>query len=206
MTGVNVTNQRKYHETTNTNFVVSSIVRRFVTERKARLATTAVVAPGAARGFTLIELLVVIAIIAILSTIATVSLTQARQRARDTKRVADIQQVRSALVLYSNARADYPPAASTIPQANLLTLGSGNAACLDSSDDGFRNSCPDPAQTFMGRVPADIPASRAYKYWKAESNTYNIQFELEDEIGDFKDTDNNNKIECNATQQGITCN
>jgi len=60
------------------------------------------------KGFTLIELLVVIAIIALLSTIAVVSLGNARQKARDAKRIADIKQMQTALELdYNNTGNGY---------------------------------------------------------------------------------------------------
>ena len=60
------------------------------------------------KGFTLIELLIVIAIIGLLATLAIVSLTSAQQRARDTKRVADVKAMQTAMELYWNETASYP--------------------------------------------------------------------------------------------------
>jgi len=53
-------------------------------------------------GFTLIELLVVIAIMGLLLTAAITAMDSARQRARDTKRKADLKQIYTALNLYLN--------------------------------------------------------------------------------------------------------
>jgi prepilin-type N-terminal cleavage/methylation domain-containing protein len=52
------------------------------------------------RGFTLIELLVVIAIIGILSATVLVSLNTTRLKARDARRLSDMQQIQTALELY----------------------------------------------------------------------------------------------------------
>ena len=60
------------------------------------------------QGFTLIELLVVIAIIGILSTLAIIALGSARQKARDSKRVADINQISKALELCYSDNNSYP--------------------------------------------------------------------------------------------------
>jgi prepilin-type N-terminal cleavage/methylation domain-containing protein len=58
--------------------------------------------------FTLIELLVVIAIIGILATVSVIALNNARAKSRDTKRVADIKQLTTALALYYNDKKEYP--------------------------------------------------------------------------------------------------
>ena len=58
-------------------------------------------------GFTLIELLVVIAIIGLLSSIVLVSLQGARAKARDSRRMHDLDQIRLALFLYDDAYGNY---------------------------------------------------------------------------------------------------
>lgn len=60
------------------------------------------------RGFTLIELLVVISIISLLSSVVISNITAARVKARDTKRISDLQQIRTALELYYNTNGYYP--------------------------------------------------------------------------------------------------
>ncbi len=59
-------------------------------------------------GFTLIELLVAMTIMAVLMGIALVSYQGARRAARDGKRKADLEQIRSALEIYRNDCAAYP--------------------------------------------------------------------------------------------------
>lgn len=79
------------------------------------------------KGFTLIELLVVIAIIGILSTLAVVSLGNARTRARDSKRLADVRTVQSALEIYYTDQQSYPAG----PGANGAA-GTVEGLCLDN--------------------------------------------------------------------------
>ncbi|MDP3954087.1 MAG: prepilin-type N-terminal cleavage/methylation domain-containing protein [bacterium] len=59
-------------------------------------------------GFTLVELLVVIAIIGILATLLLLQLTVARGKARDVKRISDINQMRTSVELYFDDNAQYP--------------------------------------------------------------------------------------------------
>ncbi|MFB6212908.1 MAG: prepilin-type N-terminal cleavage/methylation domain-containing protein [Candidatus Magasanikbacteria bacterium] len=60
-------------------------------------------------GFTLIEMLVVVAIIGLLSSAVLVGLNDARQRARDARRISDLRQIQNGLELYYNSNGRYPP-------------------------------------------------------------------------------------------------
>lgn len=141
------------------------------------------------KGFTLIELLVVVAIIGLLSTLAVLALGSARQKARDAKRVADVQQLRSALELYYADNNQYPDDGSTPP----LILGLGAASCLDNT--GFQTTCS--GTTYMGNVPRDPSMSGSagsactgassavceYAYTSASSSEYSVSFYLESGTG-----------------------
>jgi prepilin-type N-terminal cleavage/methylation domain-containing protein len=95
------------------------------------------------KGFTLVELLVVIAIIGMLSTIAVVSLGQARLKARDAKRIADMRQVGAALEIYYSDQSAYP----TFSSGNGATI---NGDCI-SSTNGIAATCA--GTTYMAVVP-----------------------------------------------------
>lgn len=62
------------------------------------------------KAFTLIELMVVVAIISILSAIVLGNLTQAKAKARDSKRVSDLAQIQLALEVFFDRCNAYPTA------------------------------------------------------------------------------------------------
>lgn len=80
-------------------------------------------------GFTMIELLVSATIIAVLSAIGLVSFRSANMKARNGKRMADLQQVRAALEIY---RSDYPTYPTTIGTAGDLATITGLDTYLSS--------------------------------------------------------------------------
>ncbi|MCD5381926.1 MAG: type II secretion system GspH family protein [Candidatus Pacebacteria bacterium] len=61
-----------------------------------------------AQGFTLVEMLVVLAIVIVLLAIVLPSFGDARQNARDKKRIADLAQIQLALEVYFDIHGHYP--------------------------------------------------------------------------------------------------
>jgi general secretion pathway protein G len=115
-------------------------------------------------GFTLIELLVVIAIIGLLSTLSVLALNAARARARDAKRISDVQQIQTALEMYYNDTNAYPANASVTAGGQIAT--GGNV---------YMKIVPTPPQP----VDGSCPAASAYTYASSGtggSATYSIQY------------------------------
>lgn len=131
------------------------------------------------KGFTLIELLVVIAIIGLLSTLAVVALGNAREKARDSKRLSDVKQIQLALELYFNDNSTFPVVTGTLGTAGFTTLSSGN---------GFSDSSSASGTVYMGLVPSEpLPqagAGAGYEY-VGEATDYTITFTLEGSAGGF---------------------
>lgn len=104
------------------------------------------------KGFTLIELLVVITIMGILMGILLVSYQGARVSARDGKRKADLEQIRSALQMYHSDINKYPASGSIV--CGQALSGGGN--------------------TYMTEIPCDplSGANYTYKYNLLTEHTY----------------------------------
>ena len=102
------------------------------------------------RGFTLIELLVVIAIIGLLSTLAVVALNNARQKSRDSKRVADIKQIQTALELYYSDANQYP---STVTPGNAISYGTTVYMAVVPNNPSPRNDGPCGTANYVYTLP-----------------------------------------------------
>lgn len=71
------------------------------------------------KGFTLIELLVVIFIIGLLASIIIVAVSSARAKGRDSRRVADIKSVQTALEMYNDTNGSYPVQTTAVYSCTL---------------------------------------------------------------------------------------
>lgn len=132
------------------------------------------------KGFTLIELLVVVAIIGLLATLAVVALGAARERARDSKRMADIRNTQTALELYYTDQADYPTQVLVQDIATYF-LCNGATRAWEAT-----NTCT-AAEPILVAVP-DVPtddATDVFNYTSADGSDYSIYFVLEGTVGNI---------------------
>lgn len=148
---------------------------------------------GRLGGFTLIELLVVMAIISLLSSIVLTSVGQVRSKARDSKRVQDLIQVRNALEQYAlDNQGLYPPdPVRTFP---LSTRGESCWDCVTTNVEYDSNRLealssylnPRPADPFGPFTGGGIAGARGYWYKVSESRKhYKIAI-----LGSVEDLDN----------------
>lgn len=107
------------------------------------------------RGFTLIELLVVIAIIGIVAALIVVSVSAARTRAKDTRVITDLNQIRTAAEVINSADSNYTAVLTDtnigIAMNDMINQGAnannvlrtGNAAeyCVEAKMPGGKWGC-----------------------------------------------------------------
>ena len=160
------------------------------------------------KGFTLIELLVVIAIISLLATLAITSLNNARKKARDSKRLADIGQLQKALDLYYNEHHTY------IQSGNCGATSPNGGWCNSSQSLSGNHWLRNGASTldaFIGIDPLD-PLHSATANWAPTNGVtyfyfasgyggtgqwYMIIFGLENTSHEYQDSDG--VTACNGT-------
>jgi general secretion pathway protein G len=90
------------------------------------------------RGFTLIELLVVIAIIGLLSTIIAAPIQNARKKARDAKKIAELKSLQLAIEQYGESNdGNYPVTLAQLSPAYMPLLPTFTASTTSSSRDTY---------------------------------------------------------------------
>ena len=134
------------------------------------------------KGFTLIELMVVVAIMGLLAALAVISLNNARQRARDARRISDIKQIQTALELYYLDNNEYPDSSGEVIEGKCISDTNGLASDCDGDvymrltpsnpqprGDG---DCPDTHYVYVGDTDA------------GDTVSYHIEYCLGSETGD----------------------
>lgn len=110
-------------------------------------------------GFTLMEMLVVIAIIGLLASFLLVSLGSSRAKARDTRRISDINEIRKALELYYQACGVYP-------RANASGELEPDASNWSGEQEQPGSSCPNGTKlsSFISPSAFKDPQGNPYRY------------------------------------------
>lgn len=125
-------------------------------------------------GFTLVELLVVIAIIGLIATISVLALGNARAKSRDSKRVADVKQMQTALELFYSDMNRYPT-------LNEWASGSLHSTSTETGTTTYMSTIPAPV------TPTDSSCTsrqNSYTYQvSADGGSYSISFCLGNSTG-----------------------
>ncbi len=133
------------------------------------------------KGFTLIELLVVISIIGILVAVSIFGLSGARESARDARRKADLELIKSGLEIY---RADCNRYPASLTAGSALVGATPPTTCLATN-------------TYISAVPTDSISTRTYRYATTASG-YELCVSLEQATG---------SVTCGGSSNcGTTCN
>lgn len=114
------------------------------------------------KGFTLIELLVIMAIIGLLFSIILAYLNNARTKARDARRLADLKEFTLALSVFFDDNQRYPTIAEGLNQLSSESVPNCNG------------------QPCMPGVPKD-PDGTSYYYYQCGPAFYHIGANLEDQ-------------------------
>jgi len=132
------------------------------------------------KGFTLVELLITMTVIGVLTSLALVSYQGSRKTARDAKRKADLEQIRSALEMYRTDNGAYPTggAGSNRPDWILNTGVTDEHPLGILKDEGYLAVVPiDPGLNACidGCPPGDCGKAQFYSYRSDAGITYKLQ-------------------------------
>lgn len=116
------------------------------------------------RGFTIIELLVVVFIIGLLASAISANLILGQKKARDRRRVADLQNIAAAVEFYRSKNRYYPADANTV---NGIYSNGANWII------------PGLVPTYIQILPTDPTNSVTYRYqYRTDTNSQASKYEL----------------------------
>ncbi len=124
------------------------------------------------KGFTLIELLLVVAIIGLLASIVLVTINGARSKARDAKRVSDMQSLAQALEMYDGDSGHYPISATWTSECSIPGNWIPDGSNYNWSAPYLLPQPRDPAESCSGAI------QQKYSYW-SDGKTYQLTTTLE---------------------------
>jgi len=127
---------------------------------------------GRKRGFTLVELLVVVAIIGLLVSMIVINLQNAKAKARDSRRVADIDGIAIALTLYHNDKNYYPTYSGQITGLDVVSIELKNAGFISATP-------PDPLNQDASAACGNPPNGYHYYYNSSDGKNYILWYCLE---------------------------
>jgi len=156
-------------------------------------------------GFTLIELLIVISIIATIIAFAVPNFLGARQRANDTKKKAELVQLKNALRIYYNDYATYP---------ENYNGGTGKLNYIKGCGADHVTGCPCSASLdfaaggtgceviYMKKFPSDLGNLTMSYYQASNGDDFCLKVSLEN----ASDPDiSKSQTKCGATVSGAPC-
>jgi len=153
-------------------------------------------------GFTLLELLVVMGIIALIMALAVPNLMGARIRARDTRKKAEMSQLKNALRMFYNDNQRYPTINTGNPSnfngcgSRVLTGDYGQCPCANGIAFGTGIACSE--NVYMKKWPTDMGGGASQiKYINPDPDDFCLYTTLENTA----DTD----IEASWARCGISC-
>ena len=138
---------------------------------------------------TKIEVLVVLLVIGVLGLVSGVAVLGARERVRDTARLAQVRELQDGLESFftdHSAYPEWPDATDSTPEEGALPLGQATTLCLSDEgfscttapDDAYLDVVPTPPTTGLRELSSCRGVANAYCY-QSNGETYGIQFELE---------------------------
>lgn len=135
-----------------------------------------------------------VVIFLILCGVALYGLSRVWSRADAVQTLSQATRIRNGLNLYYYYHRDFPPTGGLLSPINL---GQGEAVCLDKTEAGLNNICPQDA------ILPILPGG--FQYQKTVLGDYNLAFILAKSVAGFKDANKDGKIVCLVNAQELRC-